>query len=176
MKISLYSMFALVALSLGFSFAEDQPTLAPVNQPNAAATVDNNKSILNHGAEIPAPAVVEPAVIPAVITDTQSGKCCDSLDKRIIYKNKRNIAPCAVPQTVCISFCEAEVDACCKKTCHLEKVDVSICVPPCLCTETVTVSREGRKVVYDYGRYEVVLKARRDGIIEVDYRKRLLDR
>ena len=42
-----------------------------------------------------------------------------------------------------------------------------ICVPPCGC-ETVKVSKDGRKVTYDYGKYSIDIRVKKDHI-EVDY-------
>jgi hypothetical protein len=153
--VCLFVAFTAVSCEYGWP-AENQPTPA-----------DNTKSVLvpsNTGTTV----AKEQAEVPQ--------KCCNLTDKKIVYKNKRNIAPCAVQQGLNLSYCETGVDACCNRVSHKESFDVPACVPPCACKDNVTVSRDGKKVVHDYGRYEVVLKARRDGAIEVNYRKRLFDR
>jgi hypothetical protein len=154
---SCFSFLVFSFFITSISFAGDHPTPADASSDNSKSVLASKESTAN---------VVAPQL------------CCnaDSCSKKVVYRNKRNIAPCAVPQTVNISFCEIELDACCKKSSHLESTDVAVCVPPCSCTQKVSTSREGRRVVYDYGRYEVVLNARRNGTIEVDYKKRLFDR
>jgi hypothetical protein len=44
---------------------------------------------------------------------------------------------------------------------------VKICVPPCGCAK-VKVSREGRRVKYDYGKYSVEVTSK-NGKVYVDY-------
>lgn len=46
-------------------------------------------------------------------------------------------------------------------------VQVKICVPPCGCP-CVKVSKDGRRVKYDYGKYSVELKSK-NGKVTVDY-------
>lgn len=151
--LTVFALFFLAAPS----FAEDQPTLA------ATPAQDNTKSVLSG------------ETAATMTADVQ--KCCNiNADKKVIYKNRRNIAPCAVQQNLNLSYCQSGVDACCNKVSYLETVEVPACVPPCACKDDVTVSRDGKRVVHDYGRYEVVLKSRRDGAVEVNYRKRLLNR
>ena len=72
-------------------------------------------------------------------------------------KDRRNIAPCAVPTIVQVP------DPCNPGCC----VGVEICVPPCdkPCIKT---SKCGTKVKYDYGKYAVEITSAR-GKVTVDY-------
>jgi hypothetical protein len=90
------------------------------------------------------------------------------LFKCVVVKDWDHIAPCAVSKIVCI------VDPCWKPSkcgcCAPKKprcVQVKICVPKCGCPK-VKVSKDGRKVSYDYGKYEVELKSK-NGKIYIDY-------
>lgn len=79
-----------------------------------------------------------------------------------------HIHPCAVPKVVRIVDPCWKPDRCgCCAPAAPRCVYVKICVPPCAC-ERVKVSKNGRKVKYDYGDYSVELKSK-DGCIEVDY-------
>lgn len=157
MKFSLFGFFGLALFSFVLSHGEDQPTLAEPSTQTETQSVLANKSA------------------PAISVDDRPQNCSYvSLDKKILYKRKRNIAPCAVQQGLELSYCETKVDACCNRTSTLEKVDVPACIPPC--NESVKVLKSGNKTVYDYGRYEVILKARDNDTIEVNYRKRLFNR
>lgn len=155
-----YVLFSLVCFfSFVVSYGEDKPTLAATDSTGEA------KSVL---------------AVPQQTSVTQSAeqpqKCCNVTDKKIVYRNKRNIAPGAVQQELNLSYCSTKVDACCNKTSNLEQVGVPACVPSCSCKESVRVSKNGKRAVYDYGHYEVVLKARNDDSVEVNYRRRLLNR
>lgn len=105
------------------------------------------------------------------------------------YEDKHNIHPCAVTKIVavkhpgkkkchsgflglscgkcnlCCDTCDScgSCDSCCEPAC----VYIQICVPPCDCAD-VKISRNGTKVKYDYGEYEVEIKSK-DGIVKVDY-------
>ena len=67
------------------------------------------------------------------------------------YKDLKNIAPCAVPQTVCVNG-----------ECGVQYVD--ICAPE----GCVDVKRKRNKTVFDYGEYQVEIHNKRDGLV-VDY-------
>lgn len=82
---------------------------------------------------------------------------------RTRYKDLRNIHPCAVKKVVSIIDPCFDPRSCCKPKC----VKVTICVPPCGCAK-VRVSRSGRRVKYDYGKYEIKITSR-NGKITVDY-------
>jgi hypothetical protein len=130
-------------------------------------------------AEVPTPVQVEPVpfVVDAPSTSfvVENATCCDEDTVNIVYRNKRHIAPNAVTKTVVICFCESSCENC-KLVNSSKEVPVDICVPACPCKETVSVHRGGRKVVYDFGKYEVIIFARKNGTIEVDYKRRLFDR
>jgi len=81
------------------------------------------------------------------------------------YKDLDNIAPCAVPKIVMIKDPCACCDpcSCCKPMC----VAVKICVPPCGCVK-VSCNKDGSKVKYDYGKYEIEIKSK-NGKVTVDY-------
>ena len=91
-------------------------------------------------------------------------------------KDRDNIHPCAVPKMVkivdpCWKPCKRKCgcNSCCKPCCPPPApcVYVKICVPPCGC-ERVKCSKKGRKVVFDYGKYQVEVESK-DGYVEVDY-------
>lgn len=94
----------------------------------------------------------------------------------LTYSGKENIAPCAVQKLASLCYCEKGCDSCCRPVLNSVNVEIPICVPPCASKESITRSRDGKKAVYDYGKYEVVVKAKDDGDVSVRYRKRLLDR
>jgi len=82
------------------------------------------------------------------------------------YKDRRNIAPCAVPMIVSVPdpcACRSACDCSCGPQC----VYVEICVPPCDCP-CVKWKRCGEKLVYDFGKYEVEITSRK-GVVVVDY-------
>lgn len=80
------------------------------------------------------------------------------------YKDLKNIHPCAVPQVVqIVDPCWDPRNRCdCGPTC----VNVQICAPPD-CPD-VKVKKDGRKVKYDYGKYQVEITSR-NGEVVVDY-------
>ena len=83
------------------------------------------------------------------------------------YDDTHHIAPCAVVKIVkIVDPCwKPDPCSCCRQCAPC--VYVKICVPPCGCAR-VKVSRNGRKVRYDYGKYAVDIVSR-NGRIEVDY-------
>jgi hypothetical protein len=87
------------------------------------------------------------------------------------YKDRKNIAPCAVPQIVMVKDpCPPACDPC--NPCAIPPVQcvaVEICVPPCSpCPPKVTCRRGGEYVKYDFGKYRVEIRSRR-GRVTVDY-------
>ncbi|QDT42921.1 hypothetical protein Pan241w_30160 [Gimesia alba] len=80
------------------------------------------------------------------------------------YKRPRNIAPCSNPKLVTIVDPCAPKRSCCEPGC----VAVEICAPACAC-ECVRCSKDGRRKVFDYGKYSVVVESRR-GKVTVTYR------
>jgi len=87
--------------------------------------------------------------------------CCKSCTR---YRRLHNIHPCAVKKVVSVIDPCFDPRSCCKPKC----VKVAICVPPCGCVK-VRVSHDGRRVKYDYGKYEVRITSRH-GKITVDYK------
>lgn len=89
------------------------------------------------------------------------------LFKCVEVEDRHNIHPCAVPKIISIvdpCSCNDKC-SCCAPKC----VSVQICVPPCGCPE-VKVSKNGRKMKYDYGEYTIEIESnKRKGIIEIDY-------
>lgn len=84
---------------------------------------------------------------------------------RVKYKDHDEMAPCAIPRIISVKdpcACSHACD-CCGPKC----VMIKICVPPCAC-ERVKVSRNGNRIKYDYGEYEVDVRVKK-GYIEVDY-------
>ncbi|QDT79540.1 hypothetical protein [Gimesia maris] len=80
------------------------------------------------------------------------------------YKRPRNIAPCSNPKLVLIVDPCAPKHSCCEPGC----VAVEICAPTCAC-ECVRCTKDGRRKVFDYGKYSVVVESRR-GKVTVTYR------
>lgn len=129
-------------------------------------TTDTTKSVLKNET------VSSEASTPASATKGS----CDCKSATLAYRGKENIPPCAVQKGACLSFRQKNTDACCNTTLEKVTVEVPICAPPCPTKESVTRSRNGKRAVYDFGRYEAVVRATEDGDIDVKYRKRLLDR
>ena len=88
-----------------------------------------------------------------------------ALYPNVRYKDRRHIAPCAVPMCVAVRDpCERH-DRC---SCGPPKcVMVEICVPPCG-TPRITSKHDGTKVRYDYGKYAVNITSRH-GVVVVNY-------
>lgn len=80
------------------------------------------------------------------------------------YKRPRNIAPCSNPKLVTIVDPCAPKRSCCEPGC----VAVEICAPACAC-ECVRCSKDGRRKVFDYGKYSVVVESHH-GKVTVTYR------
>lgn len=121
-----------------------------------------------------APAQTESVASPAV--NVQSAPVCvNGSCKRVTYRGKHNIAPNAVPTGVEVARCETCTDACCNKVTTKTVQGVEICAPACPCKEDVRTSFNGKRKVYDYGKYEVVVTDRADSV-DVRYRKRVLSR
>jgi hypothetical protein len=125
----------------------DIPTIEPV--PDAAAS----GSMPAVGAQ-PVPVASGP-VVP--------------LYANVRYKRERKIAPCAVPQIVMVKDPCAKCDPC--NPCAAPQcVAVQICVPPCTpCPPKVVCRRGGEYVAYDFGKYRVEIRTKKNGCITVDY-------
>ena len=144
------------------SVLANTPTLATQSenqtQPAAQAQIENTA----------------PSVSPAV-TIQPAPVCVNGSCKKVIYRGKNNIAPNAVPTGVEVARCETCTDACCNKVTTKTVQGVEICAPACPCKEDVRTSWNGKRKVYDYGKYEVVVTDRNDSV-DVRYRKRVLSR
>ncbi len=124
-------------------------------------------------ASEPLPSVhdMSPGMAPMAVSDSCGcGQGCDgdcNLFKCVEVEDRHNIHPCAVTKIISIldpCACDNRC-SCCGPKCVL----VKICVPPCGCPK-IKVTRHGRKVKYDYGKYTIEIKSsKRKGIIEVDY-------
>lgn len=95
---------------------------------------------------------------------------------RVTYKNRKNVAPVAVPAMVGLQVKSQTTDACCNKLVTSTQADVEICAPACPTKQDVRTTRGGARKVYDYGRYEAVVTDKKNGDVEVRYRKRIFDR
>ena len=118
--------------------------------------------------------LVNTPVVAAPIT-IANGNCVNGSCKKVTYKNRRFISPNATPNVVDVSRCETSCDACCNPVTVKTTQGVEICAPACSCQEDVRTSLNGKRKVYDYGKYEVVVTDKKDEI-QVKYRRRLLSR
>ena len=157
--------------------ADQQPTLADnavsiLSSKEAQSTAPASSTF--DSAVITSTAIVSPA---AIVSPTCSGPNCGCKscgnEPKVTYRHKRNIAPNAVPDMATLCVCKKDPCTCSNVATEL---NVPICVPPCASKDTTTVSRNGNRVVKDYGRYEVVVTSRKSGNVDVKYRKRLLNR
>ena len=122
-----------------------------------------------------APTLAVPEAPPAPAGGTADPVPADkpmpiTLFRCVDYDDLDNIAPCAVSKVVSIvdpCYKPCGCNCCCK--CSPKCVYVKICVPRCSpCPPEVTVSRNGRKVRYDYGKYAVDIVSK-NGKVYVDY-------
>lgn len=79
------------------------------------------------------------------------------------YKDLHEMAPCAVPKIIAVKDPCANPNNCCGPQC----VYIQICVPSCGC-ELISCRRNGDRIRYDYGKYAVDVRIKRNHI-EVDY-------
>lgn len=86
------------------------------------------------------------------------GESVSILYPHVRYKDLKNVAKCAVPMIVAVPHP-------CKPCCCTY---VKICVPP-NCRPRIVCKHHGREIEYQFGSYEVEIKTKRDGTIEVDY-------
>lgn len=98
---------------------------------------------------------------------------CGPVFQCVKVEDRHNIHPCAVPKMICIvdPCWRPDPCSCCQTpTC----VQVQICVPPCSPCDCrcghnqypkVKVSKDGRKVYYDYGKYGVKIESKKGRII-----------
>ena len=83
----------------------------------------------------------------------------------VVYKDRDEMSPCAQPKIIAVKdpcACE-DPCGCCGPKC----VYIQICVPTCGC-ELISCRRNGDRIRYDYGKYAVDVRIKRDHI-EVDY-------
>lgn len=125
-------------------YAQNQPVLQPIPEAQPQPSSDPMPPV---GAQ---PMPMQAGAVP--------------LYHCVRYKDKCNIAPCAVPQIVMVK------DPCAKcDPCNAKCVCVQICVPPCsACPPRVTCKRGGEYVKYDFGKYSVEITSR-NGVVKVDY-------
>lgn len=82
------------------------------------------------------------------------------------YKDLDEMAPCAKSKIIVVKNpCADPCDPC--KACEPPCVAIEICVPTCGC-ELISCKRDGDRVRYDYGKYAVDVRIKKDHI-EVDY-------
>lgn len=118
----------------------------------------------------PAPAAA-PAQAPAVLPTPEAGEhfqpitpvpmegtSVSILYPHVRYKDLDNVPKCAVPMIVAVPHP-------CKKCCCTY---VQICVPP-NCRPHIVCKHHGREIEYQFGSYEVEIKTKSNGTIEVDY-------
>lgn len=130
---------------------------------------------LAFGQTQPTPVLAAPTLMPEPVPATggviTSGPVVTSIGpaipvyQNVRYKDERKVGRCFVPQIVEIQ------DPCwkpCGGDCTPRCVAVQICVPPC-CEPKICCSRDGRKVEYDYGDFEVTITTRNSGLVVVDY-------
>ncbi len=87
--------------------------------------------------------------------------CAEPLYTNVKYKDLREMSPCAQPKIIAVKDpCD---DGCCGQKC----VYIQICVPTCGC-ELISCKRNGDRIRYDYGKYAVDVRIKRNHI-EVDY-------
>lgn len=121
-------------------------------------------STVQAGEVPPAPAV-DPPIVDQNTAGTVAHNCCQPVVCRPIrIEDPDHIAPCAVP---------TQITVCDPYTC--KEITLTVCMPPQIkeCCGQVKVvkaeiSRRGRKVKYDYGKYEVEIHFSRRGIV-IDY-------
>lgn len=123
-------------------------------------------SVLGGAASLSA-AQMPPAPVPTVAPMPESVVVLSStpitLYDCVKYKDLRNIHPCAVEKIVAVpNPCPDPCNPCAEQC-----VYVKVCVPPCDCYET-KCKRDGRKIVMDFGKYQVEITSAR-GHVVVDY-------
>ncbi len=111
---------------------------------------------VDQGVEMSQPMVGDPVVFvdPVVYTGT--------VFTRVKYTDVHEKSPCAQPKLIMVKNPCAD-EGCCEPA----MVCIEICVPTSGCEE-VTCRRFGNRIRYDYGKYAVDVRIRRDHI-QVDY-------
>lgn len=82
---------------------------------------------------------------------------------RVKYKDLDEMSPCAQPKIIIVKNPCADPCNACQPDC----VAIQICVPTCGC-ELISCRRNGDRIRYDYGKYAVDVRIKKDHI-EVDY-------
>ncbi|MFN0198171.1 MAG: hypothetical protein ACKVT0_15605 [Planctomycetaceae bacterium] len=117
------------------------------------------------------PMITEPLPDAAMMPADPGMAGAMPLYHNVCYKDVCRMSPCSVPKIVAVRDPCWKKDRCNK--CEVAPcVYVQICVPSCGC-ERVRCSRDGKHVVYDYGKYSVSVTAR-NGKVFVNYDKGLL--
>ena len=88
-----------------------------------------------------------------------------ALYTNVKYKDCDEMSPCAQPKIIAVKDPCACYDPC--SCCGPKCVYIQICVPTCGC-ELISCKRNGDRIRYDYGKYAVDVRIKRDHI-EVDY-------
>lgn len=103
--------------------------------------------------------------IPYGVVESQPyvESCAVPLYTNVKVKDLREMAPCAVPKIIAVKDPCACDNGCCPPPC----VYIQICVPPCGC-ELVSCKRDGDRIRYDYGKYAIDVRVKKDHIV-VDY-------
>ncbi len=86
----------------------------------------------------------------------------------VIYRDLRRVHPCAVPYLIDVPLPQPRRSRGCCIECGPTCVTIKVCVPPCK-IPCVKVRRHGRKLIYDFGKYEVNVMVRPSGRIIVNY-------
>jgi len=155
-------------------------SLVGITRADELSIPDNTKSVL-----VSQVVNVQPTALPVssttlatprVITVAQPIMPTYGSASSVTYKNRKRIAPGAALSAAGVNLTRTELDACCQKVTNASTAYVAICAPACPTKQDVRTTRNGGRVVYDYGRYEAVVTDKKDGNVEVKYRKRLLDR
>lgn len=91
----------------------------------------------------------------------------EPLYTNVKYVDLREKHPCAVTKIISVKDPCACHSLC--GSCGPKCVYIAICVPPCGC-EDVICRRDGDRIRYDYGKYAVDVRIKKDHIV-VDYQK-----
>jgi hypothetical protein len=152
-NVKYQSASALPALPSVSSYQAPEPEMEPVPAVGAPSNVVPQ-------APQPAPAVVTPAPVysaPQSVSGPIIG--AESYMVPTVYTNvkvrdARKIHPCAVPTLV------AAPDPCnpCCQVC------VEVCVPPCEPADVIC-RKDGKRVIYDFGKYEVKITVRGEHLV-----------
>ena len=112
----------------------------------------------------PTPTIADPALPPLEELPSQAAPYSApavqpvALYRNVKYRDERKMHPCAVPTIV-------QVPDPCNPCCC---VNIQICAPPCECLCVRRGGLLGRKIVFDYGKYQVDVR-NRNGCLIVDY-------